>query len=51
MSEQKTEENKIRLCPNCKKYTEQKVTLYNPDDEDGMEVWECLKCHEQIDFI
>jgi len=21
------------------------------DDEDGMEVWECLKCHEQIDFI
>ena len=35
-----------RFCPNCKEETIQVVKLYNPDNPEEGEVWECTKCKE-----
>ncbi len=35
-----------RNCPNCKTVTKQEVKLYNPDNSEDGEVWECTKCKE-----
>jgi hypothetical protein len=35
-----------RDCSNCKTTTRQKVQLYNPDDLEDGEVWECTQCKE-----
>lgn len=35
-----------RWCPNCKMETTQYVKLYNPDNAEDGEVWECHYCEE-----
>lgn len=35
-----------RWCPNCKMETTQYVKLYNPDNAEEGEVWECHYCEE-----
>ena len=39
-----------RFCPNCKEETIQVVKLYNPDNPEEGEVWECTKCKENTDW-
>lgn len=41
----------IRKCRVCKKGTIQKIKLFNPDDPDQGEVYECTECHNNVDFV
>lgn len=37
-------------CPECKEETVQKLVLSDPDNPDSMQLWQCDKCFEHIDF-
>ncbi len=39
-------ETQIRSCPKCKRETLQVVKLYNPNNADDGEIWECTICEE-----
>lgn len=39
-----------RHCPDCKKETVQVVKLYNPDEPEEGEVWECSVCKQNTGF-
>ena len=38
-------------CPKCGRTTKQVVALYNPDDVNGGEVWKCIACKENIEWV
>lgn len=40
-----------RRCRVCKKETIQEIKLFNPDDADQGEVYECTECHNYVDFV
>ena len=40
------ENYEVKFCPECGLFTEHKTVLYNPDNPDEGECWECQICHE-----
>lgn len=38
-------------CEHCKTETMQSVELYNPDNPDEGEVWQCSVCKENTDWV
>jgi NAD-dependent SIR2 family protein deacetylase len=40
-----------RNCEHCKTETLQTVELYNPDNPDEGEVWQCSVCKENTDWV
>jgi len=40
-----------RFCPNCKEETKQVIKLYDPDDLEGGEVWQCTECFEHTSWV
>jgi len=45
------EESKERYCLSCKKDTRQRIKLYDPDDIESQQVYECIECGETVDFL
>lgn len=37
-------------CPGCKETTQQTLKLYDPNETDGLKVWQCDTCGEQTEF-
>lgn len=44
-------ESMKRFCPDCRVKTTQTVQLYNPDDPESGEVWECSICKENTGWV
>jgi hypothetical protein len=40
----------LRYCPECDALTTQKLVLYDPDDPNGMWIWQCTDCGEPVDI-
>jgi len=39
-----------RFCPDCQKITPQKTVSYDPDDPEGLIIWECVICKNSVGF-
>ena len=50
MMEHNLYRSKEKYCPKCNKETTQKLNFNDPYYPDIL-IWECLVCHETIDFM